>query len=236
MDLVRPLGLAGIKCAVVGDSGNLARYSRFTRAVVDWETGDSLPALLGLLMRFGTSQAVRPVLFYQGDSELLLISRHREQLERVFRFVVPDGALVEDLVDKARFQSMAGRLELPVPASVTMQVADRSPPVLDVPFPLIVKPLTRDDRTWAHVAGGAKAVRLEAQTDLQAIWPHLREGGTNVIAQELIPGPETMVESYHVYVDDRGRIVGEFTGRKIRTYPSRTAIVLRLNSLIDLIS
>ena len=25
--------------------------------------------------------------------------------------------------------------------------------------------------------------------------------------------------SYHVYVDERGEILGEFTGQKLRTYP-----------------
>lgn len=40
-----------------------------------------------------------------------------------------------------------------------------------------------------------------------------------LVVQELIPGPETRIESYHVYVDQRGEIVGEFTGRKIRTIP-----------------
>jgi predicted ATP-grasp superfamily ATP-dependent carboligase len=41
-----------------------------------------------------------------------------------------------------------------------------------------------------------------------------------VLAQQLIPGPEVNVESYHVYVDGHGDIAGEFTGRKIRTYPT----------------
>jgi D-aspartate ligase len=34
------------------------------------------------------------------------------------------------------------------------------------------------------------------------------------------PGPETRIESYHVYVDQRGQVVGEFTGQKIRTQPA----------------
>ena len=37
--------------------------------------------------------------------------------------------------------------------------------------------------------------------------------------QEMIPGPETSIESYHVYVDAAGVTAGEFTGRKIRTHP-----------------
>ena len=36
IDLVRPLGLAGIRCAVVAHPTNIARFSRFTDAVIEW--------------------------------------------------------------------------------------------------------------------------------------------------------------------------------------------------------
>lgn len=218
MDLVRPLGLAGIRCAVAGDRGSPAMYSRFTRAVVEWTDSWGSHALLERLMTFGASQLKRPVLYYQGDRDLLLVSRHREQLREVFRLVIPDAELIEDLVDKARFQVLAERLTLPVPASRPLLLTESTPPELDLVFPLIVKPLTRAADTW-DFAAGAKAVKIESRGHLQAVWPRLREAGTKVLAQELIPGPETMVESYHTYVDDRGELVGEFTGRKIRTHP-----------------
>src|SRR5438552_14967871 len=95
MDLVRPLGLAGIRCAVVARPGDAIRYSRFTTTVLPWADPGSEPErLLDLLMRFGESQSARPVLYYEGDWDLLLVSRERERLRRVFRFVVPGAELV----------------------------------------------------------------------------------------------------------------------------------------------
>jgi len=51
-----------------------------------------------------------------------------------------------------------------------------------------------------------------------------------LLLQEYVPGPETQIESYHVYADESGAIVGEFTGRKLRTYPATygfsTAVVI----------
>ncbi len=55
--------------------------------------------------------------------------------------------------------------------------------------------------------------------DLQALWPRLRAVGLELLAQEFIIGGESRIESYHCYVDQRGSIAGEFTGRKIRTQP-----------------
>src|SRR4051812_23253186 len=145
MDLVRPLGLAGIGCAVVARPGDPMRYSRFTRAVLDWiDPWKDPEALVERLLAFGRAQTERPVLFFEEDRDLLLVSRNRERLAQGFRFVVAEADLVEDLVDKSRFQALADRLELPVPRSLRLCPASTPVPAdLDVPFPAIVKPLTR---------------------------------------------------------------------------------------------
>ncbi len=188
-DLLRALGMAGVPCVVAAAPGDPARYSRFARAVLDWADAWERPAaLLELLERFAAAQASMPALFYEEDRELLLISRQRERLSGYFRFVVPDATLVEDLVDKARFDQ------------------------------------------WTPIAGAAKALRLDTTLPLVSLWPRLATAGIPVLLQQLIPGPETCIESYHVYVDEQGETVGEFTGRKIRTWPpaygDSTALVI----------
>jgi len=199
MDLVRPLGLAGIACAVVARPGQITRYSRFTRAVVEWADPWTEPeVLLERLMRFGAAEAERPVLYYEGDWDLLLVSRRRERLRRVFRFVIPDAQLVEDLVDKDRFQALARRVALPVPESRRVTPGEVEPGELGLTFPVIVKPVTRYISTWQPIAGRAKAMRADTERDLSALWPRLAEGVFEGVVQELVPGPETRVERYHV--------------------------------------
>ena len=221
MDLVRPLGLAGVSCAVMARPGAAPRYSRFTRTALNWaDAWEHEEELVETLVRFGSTEREPPVLFYESDGELLVISRHRERLRQFFRFVIADAALVEDLVDKARFQDLAKRLALPVPAARHLQPsAEVSADVLDLSFPVIVKPLVRHPRIWKTVAKTGKAMRVETPEELRRLWPMLAASGVDFLAQELIPGPETLIESYHVYVDERGETVGEFSGRKIRTYP-----------------
>jgi predicted ATP-grasp superfamily ATP-dependent carboligase len=158
------------------------------------------------------------VLFYENDWDLLVLSRSRDRLRPTMRFVLPDAALVEALLDKARFQALAGRLDLPVPASRRVEPSSTGPEAVDLRFPIVLKPLTRQVATWRPVSDGRKAVPVADRRALEALWPRL--GGNELLAQELIPGPETMIESYHVYIDERGEIAGEFAGRKIRTFPS----------------
>jgi predicted ATP-grasp superfamily ATP-dependent carboligase len=160
------------------------------------------------------------VLFYQEDEHLLFISRNREQLQDAYRFVLPDPELVERLVNKALFQELAGELNLPVPPTRPLRPAERaSLPKLDLRYPIIVKPVFRE-RSWAESGYHTKALRIGSPQELEAHWPLWTEQKWSLLAQQLIPGPESQIESYHVYAADDGSIAGEFTGRKIRTFPS----------------
>lgn len=218
MDLVRPLGLAGIRCAVVGPAGAATAHSRFTDRWIPWEGGHD-GALVDRLLRFGAAQPGKPVLYVEEDAQLLLVSRHRDRLAAVFRFALADADLVESLVDKGRFQQLAERLDLPVPRTKRLRPLPGSEaPDLDLHYPLIIKPLTRRP-PWDEIEGLGKAIRLDSPEELRALWPRLIPVGIDLLAQELIPGPETRIESHHVYIDADGAVAGEFTGRKIRTYP-----------------
>jgi len=231
MDLVRPLGRAGIRCAVVAPPGSAPACSRFTDHVLPWDDesgGDE--ALVEALVRFGMNQPERPVLYFEEDAHLLMVSRHRQRLAAAFHFTLASADLVETLVDKARFQALAEQLDLPVPRTRRLLPACGSQePDLDLRYPLIVKPLTRR-KSWEEIEPRGKAIRIDGPADLRALWPRLMQAGIDLLAQELIAGPETRIESFHVYIDGDGQVAGEFTGRKIRTDPAdyghSTALIL----------
>ena len=220
--ILRPLALAGVRCAVMAQPDDPVRYSRFASHVLDWVDPGRLPErFVGQLLQFAAAQAEPPVLFFEADAELLCISRAREELSRAFRFVLAGPALVEDLVDKARFDQLAKRLDLPVPLTRQLQPGRHTnPDLLDLLLPILVKPFSRTDRRWADIAGPSKALRVSSRDELEALWGRLATTGLAVLAQQLVPGPETRIESYHVYVDAQGNIRAEFTGQKIRTYPA----------------
>jgi len=220
LDLIRALGLVGIRSASVSPPGDFARYSRHTKVRIDSVDASREPhTLIERLLRFGSEQQAPPVLYYDGDFKLLAISRARETLAQAFRFVLPEPGLAEDLVDKSRFAALVERLTLPVPPAVRVS-SDGNAPVADLRFPLVIKPLTRQNDAWEPLASG-KAIAVESPADLTTLWPRLRDAGLEMLLQELIPGPESLVESYHAYIDVEGKTAGEFTGRKIRTYPTK---------------
>ena len=220
-DLIRALGLAGIRCAVASRARSPMAHSKFVAERIEWADNWGDPQRLEAnLMEYAARHSEHPPLFYQHDGDLAFVSRHREALRKGFRFVVADAELVEDLIDKTRFAGLAERLGLPVPRShVLHPEPGTDAPDLPLDYPVILKPLTRRDVIWRPLAGEAKALRVESQEQMREVWPRLACGGFGLVAQELIPGGEERIESYHVYVDERGEVAGEFTGRKVRTWP-----------------
>ena len=218
IDLVRALGLAGIRAAVLARPDDSVRFSRYTATALDYVDASQEPErLVEVLLAFAQGQPEKPVLYYNADWHLLAISAHREALRGAFRFVIPDASLVDDLVDKAKFQALAGRLGLPVPKAIRLSPG-ADPPTAVLRFPVVVKQLTRHYGSWEPITS-AKAMHVANQRELERVWPRLGQGGFDVLVQEWIPGPESQVESYHAYVDESGEFVGEFTGKKVRTLP-----------------
>ncbi len=219
MDLLRPIAAAGIRCAVVARPGSPSLYSRYAQARLPWpEFSEDVEGLVAKLAGFASAQPEPPVLFYEEDAQLLMVSRYRDRLAPAFRFVIAAAELVENLVDKARFQALAERCGLPVPPARRFHPAAQNPDRLELRFPIILKPLTRLAR-WNDNAGRCKAFAAKDAQSLRTLWPQLLALDVDLLAQELVPGAEAQIESYHCYVDRGGGIVAEFTGRKIRTWP-----------------
>lgn len=219
LDLVAPLAMAGVQCAVVAPPGDPARYSRKVH-VVGWADPQSDPAgLLQLLLTYARSQTEPPVLYFQSDQHTLFVSRYLHELAVFFRVLIAEKGLLEDLLDKLRFRVLAERLELPVPRSQVLHPLSSSVRDLELTFPLLIKPSSRDDKKWVDLEPARKAIRVESEAGLSRLWPALVDFGSGVLIQELIPGPETRIESYHTYVNAHGDVAAEFTGRKLRTKP-----------------
>jgi D-aspartate ligase len=217
IDLVTALGRAGIRCAVSAVPGDPALFSRHARWALPWVDPRSDPGgMTTALEGFARTQVRPPTLFYNGDADLIYVSRNRAVLERSFRFVLPEADLVETLVDKLRWQDLAEKLGLPVPrAEVVGSGVTR--PNQSLAWPLVAKPARGRHTAWRSRFGPRKAILVETGPELEDVRRLLPD--EPLIVQEFVPGPESEVYSYHVYVDDHDKVVAEFTGQKIRTWP-----------------
>jgi D-aspartate ligase len=72
-----------------------------------------------------------------------------------------------------------------------------------------------------QIAKEQKAIRVETRGDLEGLRDLVESHESDFLLQEAIEGGEERIESYHAYVRPGGEVVGEFTGRKLRTWPRR---------------
>lgn len=222
IEVVRSLALAGIPVAVVAPAGDAATRSRHAESITAWNWPARCSVveettLVDALVAFAARQRRRPPLLFTSDEALLFCSQHRDPLMGAFELNLPPAELVETLVDKGRFAALAQTLQLPVPKTKVVAAGDPPPDVSDLRFPLVVKPHWRSV-AWHRIID-AKACLAESDAALHSLWPRVASTGAPLVIQEHVPGPESRVESYHVYRDRTGTTLAEMTGRKIRTLP-----------------
>lgn len=212
MDLVRAVGLAGMRPTLAAPPDEPGRFSRFVSGWID----STRPDLVDALAAHADESPEPPLLFLQTDRALQLVSDARARLLPGYRVRLPDAEMLGEVLDKSRFGALAGELGLRVPASRRVRPGI-DPDLGDLRFPLVVKPLVRD-RAWFDAVGWHKALRV----DDAAGWERARArlAALDLVVQELVPGGEERIESHHAYVGAGGEVLGEFTGRKLRTRPA----------------
>lgn len=214
---------------VTDDDRSSTTRSRYCQAVVQVPSFvDDPDAAIAALSSWARAQPSRPVIFCQGDHDLLAVSRHREELARHAHVPMPPAELVESLVDKLRFAELAARLDLPVPKTTILR-RDGTGVEGWSHFPCVLKPAMRthwfDSELLATFAGSSpKALRVESREELDRILPAIAKCATDFVVQAAIEGGEENILSYHAYVRPNGAIVAEFTGKKLRTTPRRYGI------------
>jgi predicted ATP-grasp superfamily ATP-dependent carboligase len=218
-NVVRALTVAGIPCAIFGPPSDTTGCGRAT--ALPWQDQwDDPEGVVAILLDHAKAVGRRQVLYPQTDADLLVVSRHRARLAEAYAFLLPHPDMIEVLLDKVAFSKVAAGLGVLVPRSTEVDAKRAEPGDVALDFPIVLKPLVRHP-LWKTIEPSAKALHVETRAELAGLWPRLAEAGIRVLAQESIPGDETQVESYHAYVDANGRVVAAFTGRKLRTFPTR---------------
>ncbi len=225
ISLVRSLGRAGVP-VILAREGNLVfeRASRYVRGFL------RLPSLryddseaLGMLLDYGRNLDRKPVAFFNGESDVMLFSANRGELEKYYSFHLAKHGLITKLVNKADFAGLAEECDLPVPKTYLPKSRDEYLEVASkLGYPCLLKPIRQrmwhDDRVVASI-GLRKAYLLKSEEQFMKLISRFElEPGRDML-QEYIPGRDSDHYDYHVYLDRQDNIRGEVLGHKIRTCP-----------------
>ncbi len=204
---------------LVADPGHFCARTRLPVAIVRAPLrGEALvDALVALAERLDQPGVLVPC----TDAAVLAISAGRDRLADAFRFVLPDHADVQRLMDKVGFaeHALAAGLAIP-PTAVMRSRADAERAAATLTFPAVLKPDFKGPR-WV-AATKAKAIQVDTAEELLARHDEVGGWADVLIAQSWVPGPESSLYSVNTYHDRTSTQRVAFVARKLRQWPLDT--------------
>jgi predicted ATP-grasp superfamily ATP-dependent carboligase len=216
LSAARSLGRAGLEVIVASPPEDAAvPWSRYVSRFVPLEALDD--GAVSRLLALPPAPGPKPFLFATGDQDALLIARHRDRLAEKFCFVLPDYAVMEAIVDKAKLYQTAMEHGIPHPRfHVVRDAGDLEAAVEAVATPCYVKPAMGHE--WRRVRRG-KLEKAENPAELRRILKDFVALRLTAIPIEIIPGEDSDIYGLSTYIDREGRPVGWRTKRKLRQFP-----------------
>jgi D-aspartate ligase len=217
LGVVRSLARLGIPVAVVSTRPfDLAHRSRDVVASASLPGFHDDPESLLDLLEARARDWRGWALFPTNDDAVTVLSQHHERLARQFRPTVPPWDVMGALVDKDRMHELAQQVGLDVPRCHGEARPDLDP--RSVTFPAIVKPI-RHDRLIS--VAGVKLFLARDPAELTAACARLASAGLRGLVYEMVPGPDSEIFVYAVYVGADGEPSPGATVRKLRQNPPR---------------
>ncbi|MDE0936239.1 MAG: hypothetical protein OSA89_10010 [Mariniblastus sp.] len=182
------------------------------------------PSLIDHLIELGKSLPEKSVLFPCEDTNVLLISQHRNRLEPFFHILLPDSATVEMLMDKVSFYSYAERNSLPVPKTFYISSDDQLEiAARELAYPCVFKPRDSAAHRWENKTIH-KAFKVEDSESLKNLYRDYKSYSDCFIAQQWIEGKDSDLYSFNGYFNKKSEPLATFIARKIRQWPPETGV------------
>lgn len=211
----RALGKSGIPVYVVDVTNCVARYSKYCSKFFKCPNFVTDEFAVFLIDLAHSENLDGWVLLPSNDHAVYTISKHREELEKHYKFTIQDISVIDRIYDKWSLISLANRIGIPAPRThITSDI------VSEIDFPVITR--GREGLSF-YKSTGKKAFlatdRLSFQENVIKIANKIELSKT--ITQELIPsnGMNKTVSFTAFSVD--GEIKSYWMGVKLREHPAQ---------------
>lgn len=234
LNVVRSLGRNGIDVYVMGSRSNnygaVSRYARF----VFCENMSEEKTVISKLLEVSNHEKKKIVLFCTSDLHVMFVSQNREVLRNYFKFVLPHHRVIETLMDKRKFHKFGERHGFLTPKTVfsdCRKTFDEVGPT--IPFPCVAKAVYHTRYWIEHVPPNKKVIKAESLPHLKEELNNLKAFNQPLIFQEYIAGGDEQIYFCLAYLNDEGKPLGIFAGRKVRQYPPLTGVTSLAKSFRD---
>lgn len=225
LSIIQELARHGIECIAmdsVRSIGTFSRYAKFERCPDPLSReSDFIQFLYDYCKKF----SLKPVLFPTNDHWAMAISRSKRLLSEVAIPCVGDWNAVNLVLEKEKFYRLGYEKNWLTPRT---WVPNGSVDIPEDSFPLVAKPNARrvcsndgNARDFSRNMDRLRLKILETQEDLQLFLKKEEKFLSHVILQECVLGNSSNMFTVGVYVSQNQKVLGIFTGKKLRGYPAQ---------------
>jgi D-aspartate ligase len=229
-DLRRLSALGYSVGAVTHDPTSPGLRSRHGRKLACPDPAEDFEGWISFMIRLGQEtldlSGRRPALIATEEAFVLALDRGAERLSPYFRIGGFGDGLHTALTSKRSTFELAEQHGFPRPW--TRFVGNRAEMVAAVAAldrrlgQFLIKPEFTTNWTTPRgrdVVRGSKALIAETPEQLLQLYDRVAPICSQVVVQEVIPGPDENLLYWAGMIDDHGRVLGQFVGRKLRVLP-----------------
>ena len=217
LGVVRSLGRKRIPVYIIDHELSIARFSRYHKKFSFAPHPKREEEYLSFLIDYAKRQNLdKWVLFPNNDLTVRLLSKHKKRLEEYYLIPTPDWEVIKYVYNKRNTCQLAESLGIPTPKTYfPKEVYDLEK--LDLSFPVIIKPATRDDFFEKF---RKKAFLIQNRQHLIETYKKVCDviDSSDVLVQEFIPAGPKHLYSFCPFFKD-GRIVARIIARRSRQHP-----------------
>jgi predicted ATP-grasp superfamily ATP-dependent carboligase len=218
LGVIRSLGRRGIP--VIGFDQNpmqIGLFSKYCKRIVCPDIQDREEEYVNFLLALGERLNIKGVLIPTADTEVLAISKHRDKLERYYKFPMAKLDVIEKLANKREFYKTLEKLNMPHPKTYfPSDVSEVKEIAREITYPCIAKPSLSHNFSKEF---GIKCFKANRSTELIEVYNKAVSAGYEVVIQEVIPGSDANLHLVSAYFNRASEPLGIFTFRRVRQYP-----------------
>jgi predicted ATP-grasp superfamily ATP-dependent carboligase len=224
LGIARSLHGAGVQVyALTSERDVPGIRSRYFHGIYEVPNGRDEPERLrDRLLELRTGFAERPVFFPTRDFDVLFLHEYRDALAAAYVLPQPADSPIVRIMDKLELATVAEEQGIPTPTTmVCRSAAELEEAIPRLRFPVVMKPRFayqwRRKGTWEKV--GAKAIITQSADELRLQCRRLAELTPDIMLQEYVAGDDRDIVVCCGYVGREGKLLGYFTGRKLKQSP-----------------
>lgn len=126
---------------------------------------------------------------------------------------------LKECLDKYVQYSYCEALGVPYPKTMEIQKKEDIENIKKIQFPIIIKPKKREDMKTNVFRNLILTGLKEVEKNRKDLERHL-DTGISFLASEIIPGDGSCIYAYVAYRNQDGKILNEWTGKKLSQYPN----------------